>query len=125
MPGSACIYYGTEIGMEAATDLEARRPMPWHLVDTEDCQVEFRQVQALIALRKAYPQLRRGDIRWELSDEHPKLVRYTRILEDHTPISVWLNAGDTAVEVEAGNVLFSRHWEGATLLPGGVVIAEG
>jgi len=124
MPGSACIYYGTEIGMEAANDLDCRRPMPWKDVEAGTYAEDFRQVQALIALRTGHPQLRRGDVNWQLTDEYPRLVRYTRTLEEETEIAVWVNAGDTAVTVNAGNLLFSRNLEGASLLPGGIAVFE-
>lgn len=34
MPGSPCIYYGTEIAMEGGHDPGCRRCMPWEELDT-------------------------------------------------------------------------------------------
>ena len=33
MPGSPCIYYGTEIAMEGGHDPDCRRCMPWEEID--------------------------------------------------------------------------------------------
>ena len=124
MPGSACIYYGTELAMEAATDTDARKPMPWDWVESGVRQAEFDQLKALIALRNAYPQLRRGEILWQLTDEHPKLVRYGRKLEDSSEITVCINTGDETLEIPDGKMLFIRNVDGTSLLPGGIAIWE-
>ena len=36
MPGSPCIYYGTEIAMEGGHDPDCRRCMPWQELDSEE-----------------------------------------------------------------------------------------
>lgn len=36
MPGSACIYYGTEIAMEGGFDPDCRRCMPWQELDSSE-----------------------------------------------------------------------------------------
>lgn len=122
MPGSACIYYGTELAMEGGNDPDCRRPMLWKEVESGSRAEDFRQVQALIALRKAWPQLCWGRIRWELDDHYPKLIRYSRVLADREAITVCINTAKTPVSVPNGNVLFSRNLEDGNLLPGGIAI---
>ncbi len=124
LPGSACIYYGTEIALEGGDDPDCRRPMPWHRVETGECDTEIAEMKALIALRKAHPQLRRGRIQWQHSEKHPRLVCYTRSLHGHKDITVYLNAGKDAAAIPAGTILYSRHLSGTSLLPGGVAILE-
>ena len=124
MPGSACIYYGTEIAMEGGVDPDCRRPMPWHRVEAGECDVELAEMKALIALRKAHPQLRRGRILWNHNAENPRLICYTRKLHGHKDITVYLNAGKAPVTIPAGPVLYSRHISGTSLLPGGIAILE-
>jgi len=57
-PGAPCIYYGDEIGMEGRRDPDCRRAFPWD----ERCwnHALRRYVKRCIALRHAYPALRRG-----------------------------------------------------------------
>ena len=124
LPGSACIYYGTEIALEGGNDPDCRRPMPWHWIDAGKYDEEIAEMKALIALRKNHPQLRRGRIQWQHSEKHPRLVCYTRSLHGRKDITVFINAGKDASVIPTGTILYSRHLSGTSLLPGGVAIAE-
>ena len=124
LPGSACIYYGTEIALEGGDDPDCRRPMPWHQIETGEFAEEFTQVADLIRLRKAYPQLRRGQILWRHFDEVPRLVCYGRKIKEDYVIAVYLNADSRPVSVLAENVLFSRGLKAGFLAPGGVAIVR-
>ena len=75
-PGAPSIYYGDEIGMEGRHDPDCRRGFPW---DEQQWDQELRaDVQRYIALRKAYPALRRGDFTWLLASDG--VVAYVRRL---------------------------------------------
>jgi len=124
MPGSACIYYGTEIALEGGDDPDCRRPMPWHRIEAGECDADLAEVKALIALRKSHPQLRRGRLHWTHSADHPRLVRYTCRLKGFRDICVTINASMVPVSVEAAGCLYSRHLAGKALLPGGILITE-
>jgi glycosidase len=52
LPGSPCIYYGTEIGMEGGHDPMCRGPMVWNR-EKQDTEL-FAFFQKLIAFRKEY-----------------------------------------------------------------------
>jgi glycosidase len=52
LPGSPCVYYGTEVGMEGAGDPDCRRPMIWN-GEKQDPELR-RFFQNLIAFRKKY-----------------------------------------------------------------------
>ena len=52
LPGSPCIYYGTEIAMEGGFDPDCRRCMPWDQIGTEENQERIGQMKELIRLRK-------------------------------------------------------------------------
>ncbi len=57
-PGAPCVYYGDEIGLTGGHDPYCRGTFPW---DETRWNHELRAyVKKLIALRKAYPALRRG-----------------------------------------------------------------
>ncbi|MDR2149334.1 MAG: glycoside hydrolase family 13 protein [Spirochaetaceae bacterium] len=55
LPGSPCLYYGTEIGMEGGQDPDNRRPMVWD--EAKQDKDLFQFFQRLIALRKKYHDL--------------------------------------------------------------------
>lgn len=57
-PGAPCIYYGDEIGLVGGQDPACRGAFPW---DTSRWNHELlAYVKKLVALRAAYPALRRG-----------------------------------------------------------------
>ena len=116
MPGSPCIYYGTEIAMPGGHDPDCRRTMPWGKIE----KGEFAQHQAvtkgLIALRNQYPQLKGERIVWHHHPENPRLVCY-----DRENIRVILNATEEDIVISA-NILFAHKYENTTLKPGGILI---
>jgi glycosidase len=124
LPGSACIYYGTEIALEGGDDPDCRRPMPWHRIEAGEYRNTWNDAAALIRLRKAYPQLRRGEILWRHFHEVPRLVCYGRHMGEDYVIAVYINADSRPVSVMGDNILFSRGLKSGFLAPGGVAIVR-
>lgn len=126
MPGSACVYYGTEAAMEGGNDPDCRRPMPWDQIEDGKKDAEIAELRQLITLRKTHPQLRKGRILWRHDDSHPRLVCYSRQLKGHPRITVYLNCEETAVSLShVEKILYTRKWEGNLLAPGGILITTG
>ena len=98
--------------------------MPWHRIENGEFRREFSQVAELIRLRKAYPQLRRGEILWRHFDEVPRLVCYGRRIDEDYVIAVYLNADSRPVSILADNILFSRGLQSGFLQSGGVAIVR-
>ncbi|MBF0409900.1 MAG: glycoside hydrolase family 13 protein [Candidatus Riflebacteria bacterium] len=61
LPGSPCLYYGSELGMTGGEDPEQRAPMRWDLVKNNNSTFIFHK--NLISLRKSEPALRYGNFR--------------------------------------------------------------
>lgn len=61
LPGSVCLYYGSEVGMIGGDDPEMRAPMLWEYALRGNELLTFHK--QLIAMRKANPALRYGDFR--------------------------------------------------------------
>lgn len=122
MPGSACIYYGTEIAMPGGHDPDCRRPMPWDQIEAGDFAEALLEVKALIALRAQQAAIRGTQIRWHHTEGHPRLICYDRTHRGEA-IRVYLNGGE-AVELPEQSILYSRHLQGTTLFPGGIVICK-
>jgi len=120
LPGTACIYYGTEIAMEGGHDPDCRRPMPWEQIDTGLHNEAIEQMKALIALRKQHPQVHSPQILWHFDPARPRLVCYDRCADGKT-LRIFLNAGTQAQPVpEAGALCYSRHYREGMLAPGGI-----
>ena len=58
--GMPCIFYGDELGVEGQDELDYRRAMPWQDGDLD----MLRFYREVIALRRAHPALRHGELRF-------------------------------------------------------------
>ncbi|MBQ7800984.1 MAG: alpha amylase N-terminal ig-like domain-containing protein [Oscillospiraceae bacterium] len=124
MPGSACIYYGTEIAMPGGHDPDCRRTMLWGEIDAGVHDEKIALTKGLIALRKEQMAIRGTEIRWHHSGENPRLICYDRPGGAGT-VRVWLNGQKTAAAVPGeGQVLFARKYGDCTLAPGGILIEK-
>ena len=122
LPGSACIYYGTEIALEGGNDPDCRRPMPWGKIEEGKFDRTLEQVKTLIALRKDCPAARRGAIQWQLDEKNPRLICYRREAEGEV-LTVYIHAGTEPVQLtRKGKPLFARKMRGRTLMGGGIAI---
>lgn len=59
LPGSVCMYYGSEFGLKGANDPEQRNSMPWHQLDEPSDIFHFHQ--RLAQIRKNERALKIGD----------------------------------------------------------------
>ena len=96
MPGSVCIYYGTEIMLEGGYDPDNRRCMPWNEIEAGMFKDDFAFMQTLIALRKEQGALRSTDYEfiYDKDDAYGKsrILRIAKHAEGET-IIVLLNCG--------------------------------
>jgi len=122
MPGSPCIYYGTEIAMEGGHDPDCRKTMPWKAIDAGKFQDHQNFTKALIALRKEHPALRGTQILWHHDPANPRLVCYDRPGEDET-IRVYLNGTDKDIPIHAESI-FTYRYENAILKANGILICR-
>lgn len=68
LPGSACIYYGTEILLEGEHDPDNRRCMPWKEIERGDYDKELKFMISLISLRKNHPAITSFDTSYIYDD---------------------------------------------------------
>jgi len=115
-PGAPCIYYGDEIGMEGGHDPGCRGGFPW---DEKVWDRELHSyVRRCIALRKAHPALRQGDLTTLFAGQG--VVAYGRRLGEET-LLVLLNTGQRPVSIIlplkgylADGTLLRDAWDGDT-----------
>lgn len=126
LPGTPCIYYGTEIALRGKHEWENRSCMPWEDIESGKYSGIFGEVSGLIKLRHECPQLKGPFINFIHHADHPRVLHYLRSDENpNNKIGVCLNCGNVDVSFHAeGKVLFSRLYDGQKLLPNGTVIYE-
>jgi cyclomaltodextrinase len=123
MPGSACIYYGTEIAMEGGFDPDCRRCMPWQELDSSENQEKIQIMQKLIAMRKQEAACKSLYFHFPNEYEKRRLVEYIKLDQDGNQLEVLLNCSEESVSVkEEGEVLFSRRFEQGVLKKNGTLI---
>ncbi len=127
LPGTPCLYYGTEIAL-CGKDADDNRPcMPWTAIEQGQHTAVYQDVQKLIRLRHDYPALKTTVITCLLDNTYPRLLHYRRFdHKQHSPaIGVVLNGESTAVPFTVtGTLLYADRFDGHTLLPYGTIIYE-
>ena len=122
MPGSPCIYYGTEIAIEGGADPDCRRCMPWDQIEQGNYAEITEQVKQLIALRKE-PAARSMEITLENNNSSDRVVEYVKTGAEGSRLRVVLNASGKETDVETeGSVLFARGYENGVLRAGGALV---
>ena len=123
MPGSPCIYYGTEIAMEGSFDPDCRRCMPWDNLHTEENQRRIHEIQKLIHLRKTEPSFKSLYFHFPEEYRDDRLVHYIKLDRNQNQIEILLNCAQEDVTLqEKGEILFQRQYKNGRLYPKGVLI---
>lgn len=122
MPGSACIYYGTELAMSGSHDPDCRRTMPWDEIENGVHDDAICEMKKLIALRKEQAAIRGSALSWHHDAAHPRLVCYKRPAPEGT-VTVYLNAAAEPVAIPAdATVCYSRKYADGVIGAGGVLV---
>lgn len=123
LPGSPCIYYGTEIAMEGGFDPDCRRCMPWNEIGTEENQEKISLMKQLIRMRRTEETCRSPHFHFPNRYPDRRCVEYIKIDSENRSLEVVLNCSVDAMDVgEAGETLFSRNYERGILKKNGTLI---
>lgn len=125
MPGTVCIYYGTEIAMEGSYDPDCRRCMPWNKINRGEYHDRIALMKSLIALRNDNPALRSNLYKFIIIPDNPRIICYERFTEDgKNKITVVLNCStnDYSITVPKKSVLFSMNYKNELLLANGILV---
>lgn len=122
MPGTPCIYYGTEIAMDGKCGPYNRKPMPWDEIDSGKDDSIMEEVKSLIRIRKKYRTLKGSEIQW--NNTKGRLISYVR--PGDVTIEVYINAGEQQVplDLQGQETIFARGYMEQMLLAGGVLIVR-
>ena len=123
MPGSPCIYYGTEIAMEGGFDPDCRRCMPWEEMETEENKEKIETMKKLIFMRKKEAACKSLYFHFPQEYKAERLVEYIKLDENGDQLEILLNCSDKAVEIrDGGEILFVRKFEDGKLGINGTLI---
>ena len=125
MPGTPCIYYGTEIALRGRDHSDNRSCMPWDKISQGCFDGILAEVRKLIDIRRSNRFISGTDFEFIMHDE-PRLLHYIR--KDHKTdrkIGICLNAGDSPADIKApGKIMYSNLYDGNTLEANGTIIYE-
>lgn len=123
MPGSPCIFYGTEIAMEGSYDPDCRRCMPWEEIDAGQYKERMSIMKSLINLRHTEPLLRDRNFHFPNQINNPRVIEFRKVGWVDNYLDVIINCADEDIEVPwEGEVVFERHYVDQTLLRGGILV---
>ena len=123
MPGSPCIYYGTEIAMEGGYDPDCRRCMPWEEIDQGVYRERTDIIRSLLHLRRSEPLLRSRDFHFPNRINRPRVIEFNKMGWVDNYVEVIINCEEEDIEIpREGTILFSRHYIDNTLLRNGILI---
>ena len=125
LPGSPCIYYGTEIAMEGGFDPDCRRCMPWEDIESDENKKRIRQMKTLIKIRRTEEACRSLYFHFPNKYENRRCVEYIKLDSGNRKLEVLLNCSGADVETEpGGEILFVRNYHDNILEPKGTLIRK-
>lgn len=125
MPGSPCIYYGTEFAMEGSYDPDCRRCMPWEQIDAGFYREKTDIMKALIQLRKVNEAFKSRHYHFIEDENNKRIIRFIKTDDDNKQVEVILNCSEQDVLIQQkGYELFSLLKVDTILKPKGVYIQQ-
>ena len=120
MPGTPCLFYGTEIGLEGGYDPDCRRCFNWD--QTEWDMKLWNEVKQLISIKKNQDALHFPEVK---ISEEKKLLKVERSHENEK-LTMYINMTDKPVELQInGNQILAGSISENNLEPEAYVIIKG
>ena len=129
MPGSPCLYYGTEVFLEGGKDPDCRRCMPWKEIEANKCDAELNLIKQLVYLRKTNSAMKDYNLSFVHINEKPRLLCLDKTSTESS-LRIIANFGENREEISellnGTKVLFKSKFNAQTrtLEANGVIIAE-
>ena len=151
LPGSPCIYYGSEVLLAGENDPDCRRCMPWQAIEAGEYAEPMSMMRQLIALRHTHPAMTASGYSYlhdvPLAESEPNriihLQKYAEMVEPAETtetvetvgvsitrsIDLILNCGTAPVSIaqiidEKTQVFVSLRCRKKTVQPGGFIFFE-
>lgn len=125
MPGSPCIYYGTEIAMEGDHDPDCRRCMPWDDIEAGKYDDRIEVIKQLIKLRLSEPLLRERNLHFPNHFPNKRVIDFLKVGWVDNYVEVIINCSEEMLQVSLeGKTLFSRKYDNDYLKKDGIIIRK-
>ena len=126
MPGSPCIYYGTEIVLEGEHDPDCRRCMPWDEIEGGQHDVKISIMKQFVKLRKEQKLFKSRNFHFPNTIKDNRVIEYIKIDEyGDNKIEILLNCSDNDILIdESGEILFSNRYSDNKLFKYGTLIRK-
>ncbi len=130
IPGSTCIYYGTEVLLKGKHDPDCRRCMPWKEIENGEYKEELNIFSALIKARKEHPALTCNSINFIYNDKVSEKSRIMLLIKDDAANNERILFAANFSEEEYvlpedfsdGKILVSNLFADNKILPDGFVV---
>ena len=126
MPGSPCIFYGTEVLLQGGHDPDCRRCMPWKEIDAGKYNKHLEFMKQLTRLRKEERLFRSRNFHFTSEIANDRVLEYIKIDDyDSNKIAIILNCDKKTVSVKCkGEILLSHLYKEEQLETGGILIMK-
>jgi cyclomaltodextrinase / maltogenic alpha-amylase / neopullulanase len=123
LPGSVCIFYGSELLLKGKKDPDCRRCMPWDEIENGMYDERIKIMKKLIDLRKTESTLQSDVLSFVQEDKNNRLIHYIKTDDQNNKIQIYLNCSDEDIEMNFKEpVKFSRLYEDHILKRNGILI---
>ena len=121
MPGTPCIYYGTELALHGTPeDLFNRQCMPWDSLNDTQRKTMLEKTSALIHLRNEYPEMKSNEIRFVTNESYPGLI----CCKKSERLTVCFNVQGRPLEyLPDGKIIYSNNYENGIINTDGIIIS--
>ena len=124
MPGSPCIFYGTEIAMEGGHDPDCRRCMPWEDIESGAFNDRIDFLRELIHYRKQEEVFRCRNFHFPNTIANKRVIEYIKI-DYNTQLEVIINCSKDDIFVpEKGEILIAMFYDNQMLKENGILIRK-
>ena len=109
LPGSPCIYYGTEVLLEGSHDPDCRRCMPWDQIENGDFCELTNEIKKIIRLRKDNCEMRSLYYTFDIVDNHRVIIMNKFNNENMIKIYINLSQTDYNIEIDEHDEMLLTH----------------
>ena len=124
MPGSPCIYYGTELALKGMNKNDNRQCMLWDKIENGSYDDILSETKQLIRLRSSEPLCADADMHFIHHDDMPRVLHIIKgCNESEKKLGIIINAGSSDfIFNDDVNIVYSKLFSGNTLSPNGTLI---
>lgn len=124
MPGSPCIYYGTELALKGKNKNDNRQCMLWDRIESGSYDDILSETKQLIKLRSVEPLCAGTDMTFIHHDDMPRVLHMIKeSKESGKRLGIIINAGSSGfIFNDDVNIVYSRLFDRNILSPNGTLI---